>query len=69
MRPFERDDLTFEFLYKPLGLMADPATVPSTGAGTDPVTGTGGWDKLYLSLWFFIQELEKAGGKHIDPYA
>jgi hypothetical protein len=68
VRPFERNDLTFEFLYKPLGLLVDPETVPSTGAGTDPVTHTGGWDKLYSSFWFFRETLEKAGGKYIDRF-
>jgi hypothetical protein len=64
VRPFERNDLTYEFLYKPLDLIVDPATVPSTGAGTDPETRRGGWDKLYVDFYFFCQTLLRAGGRH-----
>jgi hypothetical protein len=64
VRPFERKDLTFEFLYKPLGLLVDPETVPSTGAGTDWETRRGGWDKLYSDFHFFCYTLVKAGGRH-----
>lgn len=69
VRLFERDSLTFEFLYKPLNLLVDPAIVPSTGAGTDPVTKLGGWDKMYTDFYFFRKTLEEAGGKYHNRWA
>lgn len=50
-RPFERGSVTYEFLYKPLGL--SDKGVPSTGFK--------GCHKLFSDYWFVKNQLESKG--------
>jgi hypothetical protein len=59
VRPFENDSLTYEFLWKPLGLLFQVAP-PDL-----PTNGKDGWQKLWSSLDSFERHLKSAGGKRL----
>jgi len=59
VRPFENDSLTYEFLWKPLGLLFQVAP-PDL-----PTNGKDGWQKLWSSLDSFERHLTAAGGRRI----
>ena len=60
VRPFEHDSLTYEFLWKPLGLVFQEAP-PDL-----PTNGKDGWEKLWSSLRSFETHLTAAGGRRIQ---
>jgi hypothetical protein len=56
-RPFERDSIVFEFLYKELGLNFDENDVPSCGKD--------GWQKIYNDFGFFRNVMKENGWEEI----